>query len=207
MDDLPPGSRLAVVRSQLSIDSDSEESTATTAASSADTEPFPEYDESECEQIASSIAAEKPREEAWIYACGKAAQQHIRLHEVDPNIIPYFHSDPSQHSQVVLEQLQDLLAEPQMRPVTRRQFITLVNTTLKLNLIIFHQSPEFLAPEETSQAKSITNQILYDLTWMEGLLKEQLQTANQITVVLEQTLLDDVPAFDQLRNMASLVTR
>lgn len=209
MDDLPPGSRLAVVRTQLSIDTSSEESVSTTQSnpdSKADTEPFPEYDESACDTVASFIAAEKPHEEAWIYACGKFAQEQIRLHEVDPNIIPYIPSDPSQRSQIVLEKLQDLLAEPQMRPVTRQQFITLLNTTLNLNHIIFHQNVEFLAPKEISDAKAVAEQILTDLTWMDKLLKEQLQTTNKIAAALHQISRGDLSVFDQFRKMASLVS-
>ncbi|KAJ5787015.1 hypothetical protein N7457_002005 [Penicillium paradoxum] len=204
MEDLPPGSRLAAVRSQLAIDIDAEKSTCI-AASSPETEAFPQYDEAACDDVASFIAAEKPKEEAWIYACGKFAQQQIRLNDVDPNIIPFVPSDPSDPSQVALEKLRNLLADPQMRDITRRQFITLLNTTLELNSVIFHQSAEFLAPKEVSDAKTISKKILTDLTWMDTLLKEQLQSTNRITAVLERISLQDISPFDKFRKMAALV--
>ncbi|CAI7643064.1 unnamed protein product [Penicillium glandicola] len=216
MDDLPPGSRLAVVRSQVAIDSESDGSVYTTPTntdaantdtSNTDTEPFPEYDESECEQLASSIAAEKHNEEAWIHALGKVAQKEIRMVHVDPNIVPYFQSDPSQRSQVVLEQLRDLLAEPQMRSDIREQFITIVNATLQFNLIIFHRSPEFLAPKEIEDAKLHLETVLNHVEFMEYMLKEQLQTAEQVSYALEDASNEPTPAYERLCKMATVFAK
>jgi hypothetical protein len=208
MEDLPPGSRLALVRSQLRIESESESehSNSVQSPSRADTEPFPDYDEAECQKLASYIAADKPNEDAWIYACGKAAQCQTRLHEVDSNIIPYIHADPSHRSQVVLEQFQNLLAEPQLRSATRRQFIKLLNHTLQLNQIIFHQSVEFLAPKETSDAKVVTEKILSRLAWMDDLLKEQLESTHNVADILERISMRQISVYEQLRAMANVVS-
>ncbi|KAJ5150432.1 uncharacterized protein N7500_010621 [Penicillium coprophilum] len=211
MDDLPPGSRLADVRSQVAIDSESDASGSTTPTSAdtanTDTEAFPEYDESECETLASSIAAEKPLEEAWINALGKAAQHEIRLLHVDPNIIPYVKSDPSQRSEVVLDQLQDLLSEPQLRPEIREEFITIINATLKLNLVLFHQSPEFLASKEIKDARRPLDTILNHVKFVEDMLKEQLQTAEQVSYALEEVSLEVAFPYERLRKMATVVAQ
>ncbi|KAJ5968260.1 hypothetical protein N7501_004508 [Penicillium viridicatum] len=208
MDDLPPGSRLAVVRSQVAMDSESEESGSTTPTNEdasntesepfPDTEPFPEYDESECEMLASCIAAEKHHEEAWVQAFGKAAQQEIRMVHVDPNIIPYVQSDPSQRSQVVLEQLRDLLAHPEMLPEIRKQFIVIINATLKFNLVIFHQSPEFLAPKEVEDAALDLETILNHIEFIEEMLREQLETAEQVSFAMEDVSMEATSTYERL---------
>lgn len=205
MDILPAGSRLAVVRSQLAPSSSSEGSCTPPYT---DKEPFPDYNESDCENAASVNAAEKIHDDAWNWALGKAIQTEIRQHQVDPNIIPYVPSDPAERSQVVLEELKDLLADPQMRPHTRNQFITLVNITLQVNQVIFHQNPEFLAPRETSDAKLLTETILTHLAWLDGMLNDQCQTVHYIATVLnhiEQRA--DAPVYEKLREMASVVAR
>ncbi|CAG8894921.1 unnamed protein product [Penicillium egyptiacum] len=217
MDDLPPGSRLAIVRSEVAMDSESEESGSTTPTHAdtantetepfPDAEPFPEYNESECAMLASSIAADKRHEEAWIYALGRAAQQEIRMLHVDPNIIPYFKSDPSHRSQVVLEQLRDLLADPQMRPEIREQFITIINATLQFNLVIFHQSPEFLAPKEVEDAELLLETVLNHVEWMEEMLREQLQTAEQVSYAIEDASLEPTSAYERLCKMATLFAK
>ncbi|KAJ5963233.1 uncharacterized protein N7479_003109 [Penicillium vulpinum] len=226
MDDLPPGSRLAVVRSQVAINSESDESGPTTPTNTdtantdvantdvantdianTDTEPFPEYDESERELLASSIAAEKHLEEAWFYALNKTAQQEIRILYVDPNIIPYFKSDPSQRSQAVLEQLRNILAEPQMRSKIREKFITIINATLQSNLVIFHQSPEFLAPKEIKHGKRHLDTILKHIEFMEDMLKEQLKTAQRVSYALEGISAEVSSAYERLRKMATVVVK
>jgi len=204
MDILPPGSRLAVVRSQLAADSSSEGSCTPPYT---DKEPFPDYNESDCDTIASETAAEKCRDDAWNYALGKAIQHEIRQHQVDPNIIPYVPSDPAERSQVVLEELKDLLSDPQMRRQTRHQFITLVNITLQVNQVIFHQNSEFLAPKETSDAKLLTETILTHLAWLDAMLKEQCQTVDYIASVLSQIEHDCVPVYEKLREMSRVVAR
>lgn len=223
MDDLPPGSRLAVVRSQVAMDSESEESGSTTATNAdtanteteplpeaeslPETETFPEYNESECEMLASCTAAEKYHEEAWIYALGKAVQQQIRMLHVDPNIIPYVQSDPSQHSQVVLEQLRDLLADPEMPPDIRRQFITIINATLQFNLVIFHQSPEFLAPKEIEDAELDLETILNHVEFIEEMLREQLETAEQVPFALEDVSMEATSTYERLCKMAAVFAK
>ncbi|KAJ5446809.1 hypothetical protein N7445_001630 [Penicillium cf. griseofulvum] len=218
MDDLPPGSRLAVVHSQVAIDSEPDESPTTTPTSTntnitnketakTDTEPFPEYDESECEMLASALAAEKPLEDAWIHALGKATQQEIRMRHVDPKIIPYFKSDPSHRSQVVLEQLRDFLAEPQQRPEIREQFITIINATLEFNRVIFHQSPKFLSPQEIRDARRPLEIILKQIQFMDDMLKEQLQTAEQVSCALEDLSMEALLAYERLRKMATVVAK
>ncbi|CRL19158.1 unnamed protein product [Penicillium camemberti] len=214
MDDLPPRSRLADVRSQVAMDSESEGSGSTTPTDAdtanteiepfpeaepfPDTEPFPEYDESECEMLASCIAAEKRNEEAWIHAFSKAAQQEIRMTHVDPNIVPYVQSDPSQRSQVVLEQLRDLLADPEMFPDIRRQFITIINAALQFNLVIFHQSPEFLAPKEVEDAEFDLETILNHVEFIEEMLGEQLETAEQVSFALEDVSKEATSTYERL---------
>ncbi|KAJ5501902.1 hypothetical protein N7463_004776 [Penicillium fimorum] len=212
MDDLLPESRLAVVRSQVAIDPDSEldgskSTTSTNDTANTDTEPFPEYDESECEMLASSLVAEKPLEEEWIYALGKAAQQKIRMLHVDPNIVPYSKSDPSQLSQVVLGKLQDLLSEPQLRPEIREHFIAIINATIKLNLVIFHQSPEFPGPRAIKDARRPLDAIFKHVQFMEGMLKEQLHTAEKVSYVLGDVSMEAMLPYERLRNMASVVAK
>ncbi|CAI7571654.1 unnamed protein product [Penicillium crustosum] len=223
MDDLPPGSRLAVVRSQVAMDSESEESESSTPTNAdtantetepfpeteplPETEPFPEYNESECEMLASCIAAEKRNEEAWIYAFAKAAQQEIRMAHVDPNIIPYVQSDPSQRSQVVLEQLRDLLAHPEVLPDIRKQFITITNAALQFNLVIFHQSPEFLAPKEIEDAEFDLETILNHIEFIEEMLREQLETAEQVSFALEDISKEATSAYERLCKMSSLFAK
>ncbi|KAJ5810805.1 hypothetical protein N7447_010321 [Penicillium robsamsonii] len=210
MDDPPPGSRLAVVRSQIAIDSDSrsDESRSTTSTNdtaNTDTEPFPEYDESECEMLGSSLAAEKPLEEAWISALGRATQQEIRMLHVDPNIVPYCKSEPSQRSQVVLGKLQDLLSEPQLGPEIREQFIAIINATLKVNLVIFHQSPEFLGLREMKDARRPLDTIIKHVQFIEDMLKWQLQTAEKVSYVLEDVSMEPILPYERLRKMATMV--
>ncbi|EKV05084.1 hypothetical protein Pdw03_8974 [Penicillium digitatum] len=211
MDDLPAGSRPAVVRSQVAMDSESEESGSTTPtnADTADTEtePFPEYNESECEMLASSIEADRRHEEAWIYALGRAAQQEIRMLHVDPNIVPYFQSDPSHRSQVILEQLRDLLADPQVRPEVREQFITIINATLRFNLVIFHQSAEFLALKEIEDAVLDLETILNHVEFMEEMLREQIQTADQVSYTLGDVSMQATSAYERLCKIATVFAK
>ncbi|KAJ5373683.1 hypothetical protein N7517_005689 [Penicillium concentricum] len=198
MDDLPADPQVAI-----DCESDESRSTTSTNADTSDTEPFPDYDESECEMLASTIAAEKRLEEAWIYALGKAAQEEIRMLRVDPNIIPY----PSQRSQVILGQLQDLLSEPQLRLELREQFITIINATIRLNIVISHQSSEFLAPREIKDSRRPLDTILKHVKFMEDMLKDQLQTAEKVSLVLKDVSKEDVLPFERLRKMASVVAK
>ena len=200
-----------MVRSELAMDSKSDESGSATPTNAdtakAETEPFPEYDETECEMLASSIAADKRREDAWIYALGKAAQRENRMLHVDPNIIPYFQSDPSHHSQVVVEQLRDVLADPEMRPEIRKQFITMINATLQFNLVIFHRSPEFLAPKEIEDAELHLETVLNLVEWMEEDLRDQLETAEQASYAIEDASLEPTSAYERLCKMATLFAK
>ncbi|CAG8946659.1 unnamed protein product [Penicillium salamii] len=210
MDILPAGSRLAVVRSQLAPSSGSEGS-GTPPCTPPSTppvdakEPFPDYDEAECDTVATERAAERANAEVWTNAFGKALQTQIRQTQIDPNIIPYVRSDPSEHSQVVLERMKDLLSNPQMRPQTRRQFITLSNITLQVNKVIFHHNPEFLAPKETSDAKLLTETILAHIAWMDSMLTALCQTMQYITSVLGEIERRDIPVYQKLQQMAAAV--
>jgi hypothetical protein len=204
MDILPPGSRLAVVRSQLAVDSSSEGSCTPPGSGK---EPFPDYNEFDCDTIASQCTADQCHDDAWNYALGKAIQAEIRQCQVDPNIIPYVPSEPGERSQVVLEELKELLSDPQMRPQTRHRYITLLNITLHLNHVIFHQSPEFLAPKETSDAKLLTETILTHLAWLDAMLKEQCQAVDDIAFVLRQIEHDEISVYEKLREMARVVAR
>ncbi|CAG8019065.1 unnamed protein product [Penicillium olsonii] len=203
MDVLPPGSRLAVVRSQLALSSSPESSSPPKCTPPfSDKEPFPDYDEAECDEF-SVTAAENA--EAWAYALGKAVRSEIRQHQIDPNIIPHVQTDPSERSQAVLERMKELLSDPHMRQQTRRQFITLSNITLQVNQVIFHQSPEFLAPVETSDAKLLTETILVHIAWMDNMLSEQCHSVNYTASVLSQIEQSDVSAYEKLREMANVV--
>lgn len=204
MDILPPGSRLAPVRSQLALSSSGSDEGSPPYT---DSEPFPDYDEFECETVASETEADKAQDDHWNYALGKAVQTEIREQQVDPNIIPCVQSDPHEASQVVLEQMKELLADPQLRPQTRNHFITLSNITLHVNQVIFHQNSEFLAPKETSDAKLLTETILTHLAWMDSMLKEQCQSVHYISSVLAQIRRDDTSVYEKLREMASVVAR
>ncbi|CAG8283667.1 unnamed protein product [Penicillium salamii] len=210
MDILPAGSRLAVVRSQLAPSSGSESSgtpprTPPSTPPVAAKEPFPDYDEAECDTVATERAAERADAEAWTTAFGKALQTQIRQTQIDPSMIPYVPSNPSERSQVVFERMKDLLSNPQMRPQTRRQFITLSNITLQINQVIFHQNPEFLAPKETSDAKLLTETILTHIAWIDSMLTALCQTMQYITSVLGEIERRDIPVYQKLQEMAAAV--
>jgi hypothetical protein len=157
--------------------------------------------------VASAHAAEKPLEDALIQALGKAAHQEIRTRDVDPKIIPYVKSDPSHRSQVVLEQLLDLLAEPQMRPEVREHFIIIINATLQFNKVIFHQCPKFLSPQEIRDARRPLEMVLKKIQSMEYLLKEQLCNAEKASSALKDIEVESLLPYERLRKMASVVAK
>ncbi|KXG52444.1 uncharacterized protein PGRI_087280 [Penicillium griseofulvum] len=208
MDALPPASRLTVVCSQVAIGSELHQAPIATPTNiPTDTEPFPEYDESQCELVASAYAAEKPLEDALIHALGKAAHQEIRTRDVDPKIIPYVKSDPSHRSQVILEQLLDLLSEPQMRREVREQFIIIVNATLQFNKVIFHQCPKFLSPQEIRDARRPLEMVLRKIQSMEYMLKDQLYNAEKASSDLKDIEVESLLPYERLRKMASVVAK
>ncbi|KAJ5321983.1 hypothetical protein MYU51_002677 [Penicillium brevicompactum] len=204
MDILPPGSRLAVVRSQLAPSSGSEGSSTPPLN---DKEPFPDYNEADCDNLASEVAAEKHNDEAWNLALGRAVRDEIREIQVDPNIIPYDDKLTTERSQSALTRMKEILSQPQMRMKTRDQFLTLSNMTLEVNLIIFHHSSEFLAPNEISKAKALTETILTHFAWMDTMLADLCQTVNYTVSVLGQIENEDLDVYTKLCQMARIVAK
>lgn len=204
MDILPAGSRLAVVRSQLAPSSGSESSDTPLYN---DKEPFPDYNEADCDHIASAVAAEKHKDEAWNLALGRAVRDEILEFQVDPNIVPYDDDLATARSQDALKEMKAILAQPQMRVKTRKQFLTISNITLQVNLVIFHQSSEFLAPREIRDAKKLTETILAHFAWMDSMLTELCQTVNYTASVLGEIERENVDVYEKLRQMAGIVAR
>jgi hypothetical protein len=94
-----------------------------------------------------------------------------------------------------------------MRPEIREQFITMINATLQFNLVIFHQSPEFLAPKEIEDAELHLETVLNLVEWMEENLREQLETAEQASYAIEDASLEPTSAYERLRKMATLFAK
>ncbi|KAJ5790244.1 uncharacterized protein N7518_007255 [Penicillium psychrosexuale] len=215
--DLTLESQAAIISSQVAMNLESEGSGSATHANTEtantetepfpDAEPFPEYNESECEMLASSIAADKRHEQAWIHALGRAAKQEIRTLHVDPNIIPYIEGDPSHRSQVILEQLRDRLADPRLRHEIRRQFITIVNATLQFNFIIFHQTKELLPLKEIGDAELQLETVLNHVEFMDEMLREQLKSAEQVSYTLESVSLEGTSDYERLCKMSTVFAK
>ncbi|KAJ5081308.1 hypothetical protein NUU61_009572 [Penicillium alfredii] len=198
MADFPEKSLLAAVRSQLTLDSDSDQSSS---PAHNDQEPFPVYEE--------SAAVDVQHEEAYKYAFAKAVQDQIRSQQVDPKIVPISLATENGHSMQTqaLDAIKELLSLPQLRKQTRDRFIALTNMTLRLNHVLFCRGDDFLAPRETTDAKDLASTILMYLAWMDEMLQEHLQTASQVAFIVGQiSQEEEVTVYVRYRRMASVVT-
>ncbi|KAJ5756945.1 uncharacterized protein N7511_007127 [Penicillium nucicola] len=191
-----PATPLVEVRWHLAMDSDSDSDTTITPSK----EPFLDFDAETC-------APDSTNEEAeWTRAFTKAVQEDTRTRYIDPFIIPHNSSRPWTRSNILLEEIKDLLADPHMRETTRTQFLTMVNHTLHLHQVIFHHSDQFLDTKETAEAKVITDIILNYLVWVDGKLRDQVSTAENVFVVLEQLAQEKTTVVERYTRMVTVVS-
>jgi hypothetical protein len=189
-------SPLVQVRSQLAIDSDSGSDTTITLRN----EPFPDFDAELCVPNPNRYEAE------WAHAFTKAVQDDIRTRSVDPFIIPHNAGEPFTRSNILLEDIKDLLAEPHMRETTRQQFLVMINHTLHLHQVIFHHSDQFLDTTETAEAKILAEHILSYMGWMDAKLLDQVSAAEQVAVVLDQVCKEKTEIYERYVRMTTVVS-
>lgn len=221
--DTKPLSLLDAVRSQLTIDSDSEGSQTTavnithkdTQPSPPDSpldqststnsslvlikspkEPFPEYDEELAE-----VYERCDRE--YTEAITAAVQAAIRKKEIDPLII----APPGQPEgkRVALERIKDLLANPQMRKTTRKRFVTLTNLVIRLDHVLFRRSEVFLGPRDTADAAAIVKQMLPYLQWADNMLRELVAVADNVFGIMGYLAEENCSVIHKYRHMSIVV--
>lgn len=208
---------LKAIRTQLRLDSSDSEDSAC-----PETEPFPDY--FECEQDKSHV--DPQHEEAYKFAISKVVQEVIRFQEVDANILslPPFMTETetptgtvesidcqtADHKRKVLAEMKQLLSIPRLRSETRKRFIALTNMVLRLNHVLFHRTDGnakiFLDPDDTRDAKALSETILVYLAWIDNMLQEHVQAASQVAYILGQIVQEnDVTVYVQYRRMAHVV--
>lgn len=162
-----------------------------------DLEPFPEYNE-----LNSPSYIQK--EQAYKGAFAAAMQAEIRAREVDP----FIEDSPIQpeHKQQALEDMKNVLSDPELRSGTRRRFIALTNLILRLDYVLFRRSPDFLNPAETADAQLIANLLLGYVAWADGMVKDLLDRTAPIYFILGQLVREDVSEIIRYRRMGCVVS-
>ncbi|CEJ54860.1 hypothetical protein PMG11_01149 [Penicillium brasilianum] len=217
-----PLSLLDAVRSQLTIDSDSEDSQSTVVnithedtrtdptdtpldqststnpslvliQSPNDREPFPDFDGELAE-----VYKECDRE--YTEAIIAAVHAQIRKKEIDPLII----APPGQPEgkRVALERIRDLLATPQMRKTTRKRFVVLTNLIIRLDHVLFRRSEVFLGPRDTADAAAIVKQMLPYLQWADNMLRELVVVADNVFGIMGYLAEEDCSVIHKYRHMS-----
>ncbi|KAJ5320607.1 hypothetical protein PENANT_c033G01675 [Penicillium antarcticum] len=190
------GTPLVQIRSQLAMDSDSDSDTTVTP----NKEPFPDFDAETCGPNRNRYEAE------WARAFRQAVQEDIRTRYIEPYIIPHNLGEPFTRSNMLLEDIKDLLADPHMRQTTRNQFLTMVNHTLHLHQVIFHHSDQFLDTKEITEARYLVDIVLSYMGWIDGKLRDQVSAAEQVSVVLEQLSKEKTTVIERYSRMATVVS-
>jgi hypothetical protein len=220
-----PLSLLDAVRSQLTFDSDSEDSQSTvvnithedTRTDPADTpldqststnpslvliqspndrEPFPDFDEELAEVY-------KERNREYTEAITAVVHAQIRKKEIDPLII----APPGQPEgkRIALERIKDLLASPQMRKTTRKRFVTLTNLVIRLDHVLFQRSEVFLGPRDTADAAAVVKQMLPYLQWADNMLRELVVVADNVFGIMGYLAEEDCSVIHKYRHMSIVV--
>jgi hypothetical protein len=222
MSDQPTLSLLEAVRTQLTVDSDSDDSEGTTvkitlneaphtpsnpldrsisSTSSIvnienDHEPFPDFDEQLSE-------AYEERDLAITEAIRVAVQGDIRTSVVDPAITaPLNHSEAQR---VALDRVKELLSNPDLRPTTRTRFIKLTKMMIRLEHVLFRQSEQFLAKQETVEATKIATEIFEYLAWVDDMVRDLLGVVENVFGILGFIVEEEFSEILKYRRMSAVV--
>jgi hypothetical protein len=226
MSDQATLSLLEAIRTQLTVDSDSDDSKGTavkitlnevphtpsnllntpldrsvSSTSSIvnienDHEPFPDFDEQLSE-------AYEERDLAITEAIRVAVQDDIRTSVVDPAI-----TAPPNHSEaqrVALDRIKELLSNPDLRPTTRTRFIKLTEMIIRLEHVLFRQSEQFLAKQETDEATKIASEIFEYLGWVDDMVRDLLGVVESVFGILGFIVEEEFSEIQKYRRMSAVV--
>ncbi|KAJ5927909.1 hypothetical protein N7466_006865 [Penicillium verhagenii] len=214
----PAMSLLAAVRSHLAADWDSESSQTDTLEEpeereqkdskieikpevkpDSEHEPFPDYEEEQ------SSSADEESERAYKITFTAAMQEEIRIEAVDPNIV-LFKAVVEKKAQS-LDSMKESLSHPQLVESTRVRFIALTNMIILLENTLFSEGEEnFLNFKAVADAQSIATVFLNYVSWADALMRDLVQTAENVTSALLLLFYEDVPLLTRYRRMAKVVS-
>lgn len=222
----PTLSLLEVVRTQLTIDSDSDEAEGTTvkvtlneptdtpgnllntpldrsisSTSSIvnienDHEPFPDFDE----QL--SEACEE-HDLAITEAIRVAVQGDIRTSVVDAAI-----TAPPNHTEaqrLALDRVKELLSSPDLRTTTRTGFIKRTKMMIRLEHVLFRQNEQFLARQETAEATKIATEIFEYLAWVDDMVRDLLGVVENVFGILGFIVEEEFSEIQKYRRMSAVI--
>lgn len=226
MSDQPTLSLLEAVRTQLTVDSDSDDSEGTavkvtlneaphtpnnllntpldrsiSSTSSIvnienDHEPFPDFDEQLSE-------AYEERDLAITEAIRIAVQCDIRTSVVDPAITAPPNYSDAQH--VALDRIKELMSSPDLRPTTRTRFIKLTKMMIRLEHVLFRQNEQFLAKQETAEATKIATEIFEYLAWVDDMVRDLLGVVENVFGILGFIVEEEFSEIQKYRRMSAVV--
>ncbi|KAJ5728090.1 hypothetical protein N7493_004420 [Penicillium malachiteum] len=216
-------SLLEAVRSHLTIGSDSECSTSTSAVASPApsphrappqagnatgeeevqarlalrrelSEPFPDY-----EDISS---VDHTFEISYLHAFHLAVQVSLRAGVVDPGI----HEPPGLSEQKIrtLDAIKEALANPQLPSLTRQRFIALINMTIRLDDALFSDR-EFLNARATKNAQRFATIILSYTNWAEAIVKNVYEISINVHDMLNVIANENIPEMVRYQRMLLIV--
>lgn len=148
--------------------------------------------------------AHRDIEEKWQNAFAKAAQEEIRTYEIDPAI----KTPPGQPEtkRAVLDNIKDVLSNPRLSMSTCKRFIALTNMVIQLDHILFRRSDVFMGPDETADAAEIVKQMLHWLTWADNMLQDLVAIADNVFGIMGYLAEEDVSVVHKYRHMATVAT-
>lgn len=235
MADKPTLSLLEAVRSQLTVDSDSDSSQSTaikvtlketpktpnahvstfvntfvntpldrsvSSTSSMvilentnDHEPFPDFDEKLAEE-------HEELERAFSEAVMAAIQNEIRTKDVDPAI----NAPPGQPEikRLAMDRIKDLLSNPDLRESTRKRFIVLTNMVIRLDLVLFRRSEQFLGKQDTADAMEVATEMLKFFTWVDNMLRDLVAVAENIFGMMGILVEEDCSVVQKYQHMSTV---
>lgn len=173
-------------------------STNNASFTTADTEPFPEYDETDLEAYTQAEAA-------YQTAFTAAMTEHIRIEKVDPFLDDPTHLTLSEAKADAMETLKQHLSHPHLHAKTRERFISMTNMIVRLEGVLFRSEEEFLSPGMVKEAEVVANVLLGYAAWVDGVMEEMLVVTRPVRHFLGQMMAENVAEVLRYRNMAGVV--
>lgn len=228
-----PFSLLAAVRAQLTVDSDSEDSSSPRHSHSdkiihrkslqdsltSESQTLSENKATRSITFDSTITSDNEPfpeyheshpagysedEQAYKELFAAVMQEEIRTQNVDPYIDAT--PDQAEAKQRALDGMKDLLSNPHLRRETRQRFIALTNMVICLEAVLFRSGDDFLAPKAVAEAQEIATVILTWIAWVDGLLQELVDTVGPVSHMLELLAREEVTEVVRYRRMACVVS-
>lgn len=114
----------------------------------------------------------------------------------------------------IINDLKELLANPQLKLNIKKRFIAMTNMVLRMNVLLFHPMAvtegirQFLVDSRISEVKVLAAEILQYLAKIDQQLKEQVEDADRVASILSNLAQDNtVSVYVVFRRMAYVVIR